>query len=75
MKTGLHFFARFLQLLMHSEGDVVRFSDLDDPSSGRVSRLLRTVINLMVQQSLKPGEILETKLVIVPLLKVNFLFS
>ncbi|KFK35392.1 hypothetical protein AALP_AA5G279200 [Arabis alpina] len=56
-------------LLMHSEGDVVRICDLDDSSNGRLSRLLRTVRSLMVQQVVKPGEILENKLVIVPLLK------
>ncbi|VVB06581.1 unnamed protein product [Arabis nemorensis] len=56
-------------LLMHNEGDVVRISDLDDRGSGRLSRLLRTVKSLMVQQAVKPGEILEEKLVIVPLLK------
>ncbi|KAL1216239.1 hypothetical protein V5N11_018689 [Cardamine amara subsp. amara] len=56
-------------LLMHNEGDVVRISDLDDPGSGRVSRLLKTMRNLVVQPSVKPGEILETELIIVPLLK------
>lgn len=60
---------------MHSEGDVVRISDIDDPGSGRISRLLRTVRNLMVQQSVKPEEILETKLVLVPLLKVLLVCS
>ncbi|KAG7566541.1 Snf7 family [Arabidopsis suecica] len=44
-------------LLMHSEGDVVRISDLDDPGIGRISRLLRTVRNLMVQQSEKAGDV------------------
>ncbi|KAG7635316.1 Snf7 family [Arabidopsis suecica] len=56
-------------LLMHSEGDVVRISDLDDPGSGRIARLLRTVKNLMVQQPVKQEEILESTLVLVPLLK------
>ncbi|XP_010413310.1 PREDICTED: charged multivesicular body protein 7-like [Camelina sativa] len=56
-------------LLMHSEDDVVRISDLDDPCSGRISRLFRTVSNLVAQPSVKPGEILEDKLVIFPLLK------
>lgn len=55
---------------MHSEGDVMRISDIDDPGSGRISRLLRTVRNLMVQQSVKQEDILESKLVLVPLLKV-----
>jgi hypothetical protein len=55
---------------MHSEGDVVRISDLDDPGSGRIARLLRTVKNLMVQQPVKQEEILENTLVLVPLLKV-----
>jgi charged multivesicular body protein 7 len=54
---------------MHSEGDVVRISDLDDPGSGRIARLLRTVKNLMVQQPVKQEEILENTLVLVPLLK------
>ncbi|CAA7030564.1 unnamed protein product [Microthlaspi erraticum] len=56
-------------LLMHSEGDVVRVNELEDQGSGRISRLLWTVRNLMVQSSVKPGEILENKLVIVSLLK------
>lgn len=59
---------------MHSEGDVVRISDLDDPGSGRISRLLRIVRNVMAQPSTKAGDILENKLVVVPLLKVNHLF-
>lgn len=59
---------------MHSEGDVVRISDLDDPGSGRISRLLRIVRNVMAQPSTKVGDILENKLVVVPLLKVNHLF-
>ncbi|ESQ43868.1 hypothetical protein EUTSA_v10005996mg [Eutrema salsugineum] len=58
-------------LLMHDEGDVVRISEVEDPGSGRLSRLLRRVRNLMVQPSVKPGEILENKLVIVPLLKAK----
>ncbi|CAD5326511.1 unnamed protein product [Arabidopsis thaliana] len=49
--------------------DVVRISDLDDPGSGRIARLLRTVKNLMVQQPVKQEEILESTLVLVPLLK------
>lgn len=55
---------------MHNEGDVMRISHLDDSGSGRLSRLFRTVRSLMVQQPVKPAEILENKLVIVPLLKV-----
>ncbi|XP_056866770.1 uncharacterized protein LOC108863608 isoform X2 [Raphanus sativus] len=56
-------------LLMHSEGDVVPISQLESPVSGRLSRLLRTLRSLVAQPSVKPGEILESKLVIVPLLK------
>uniref|UniRef100_A0A1J3HHP0 Charged multivesicular body protein 7 n=1 Tax=Noccaea caerulescens TaxID=107243 RepID=A0A1J3HHP0_NOCCA len=56
-------------LLMHNEGDVVRINELEDQGSGRISRLLWTVRNLMVQSSVKPGAILENKLVIVSLLK------
>ncbi|CAN7062609.1 hypothetical protein Bca4012_095895 [Brassica carinata] len=56
-------------LLMHSEGDVVLASELESPVSGRLSRLLRTVTSLVSQPSVKPGEILENELVIVPLLK------
>ncbi|CAN8253949.1 unnamed protein product [Cochlearia groenlandica] len=56
-------------LLMHSEGDVVRISELEDSGSGLISRVFRTVMNLVVQPSVKPGEILESKLVIVSLLK------
>ncbi|EOA24091.1 hypothetical protein CARUB_v10017322mg [Capsella rubella] len=56
-------------LLMHSEGDVVRISELDDPGSGRIFRLFRTVRNLMAQPSVQPGDILENKLVIVSLVK------
>ncbi|CAH8322785.1 unnamed protein product [Eruca vesicaria subsp. sativa] len=57
-------------LLMHSEGDVVRISELENQVSGRISRLLRTVRSLVVAQPLvNPGEILENQLVIVPLLK------
>ncbi|CAH2063134.1 unnamed protein product [Thlaspi arvense] len=57
-------------LLMHNEGDVVRISELEDPEfSGRISRLLRSVMNLVAQPSVKPEDILESKLVIVPLLK------
>lgn len=55
---------------MHSEGDVVLASELESPVSGRLSRLLRTVTSLVSQPSVKPGEILENELVIVPLLKV-----
>ncbi|KAF8108477.1 hypothetical protein N665_0108s0014 [Sinapis alba] len=57
-------------LLMHSEGDVVPISQLESPVSGRLSRLLRSVRSLVAQtSSVKPGEILENELVIVPLLK------
>lgn len=65
----------FFQLLMHNEGDVVRVNELEDQGSGRISRLLWTVRNLVVQSSVKPGEILENKLVIVSLLKVRLLIA
>lgn len=70
---GVSFFV--FQLLMHSEGDVVPISQLESPVSGRISRLLRTVRSLVAQPSVKPGEILESKLVIVPLLKVRLISS
>lgn len=60
---------------MHSEGDVVPISQLESPVSGRLSRLLRTLRSLVAQPSVKPGEILESKLVIVPLLKVRLISS
>lgn len=60
---------------MHSEGDVVLASELESPVSGRLSRLLRTVRSLVAQPSVKPGEILENELVIVPLLKVCLISS
>ncbi|XP_010544919.1 PREDICTED: charged multivesicular body protein 7 [Tarenaya hassleriana] len=55
--------------VMYNDGDLMRFRDLEDPGSGRISRLLRKLKNLTVQSAMTPEKIREDRLVIIPLLQ------
>ncbi|XP_031393377.1 uncharacterized protein LOC116205064 isoform X3 [Punica granatum] len=58
----------YFQLIMYNEGEIVRVSDLADPTSGRLSQILKKVRLLMFRPS-TAEEALEDNLVLSALLK------
>ena len=55
---------------MYSEGDIMRNVELVDPTSGRLSQLIRKVRNLVVRSTAAPDIILEDHVILTALLKV-----
>lgn len=56
---------------MYSEGDITRTVDLVDPTSGRLSQLLRKVSNLIIRPTTTPPDVMsEERVILTALLKV-----
>jgi len=54
---------------MYNEGDITRMVDLGDPSSGRLSQLVRRVSNLITRPA-APDIMAEQRVVVTAMLKV-----
>ena len=61
------------QLEMYNEGEIVRSGDIMDPTSGRMSILLRKFTNLMLKPTPSLEALLQDRLILVTLLKVYIL--
>ncbi|KAF7804981.1 charged multivesicular body protein 7 [Senna tora] len=55
--------------LMYNEGDITRTMDLVDPTSGRLSQLLRKVSNIIIRSTTPPEVMSEERVILTSLLK------
>lgn len=61
----------FSQQLMYNEGEIVRSADLVDPTTGRLSQILRKVRSLVVRPMSTSSIMSDEPFILIPVLKVS----